>query len=312
MKKRSIVTGGAGFLGSHLCEELLRKGHEVICVDNFLTSTEENISHLKNDSGFSFIRHDVTVPFDIKADWIFNLASPASPVQYQSRPVLTTRINVLGALNVLDLATKTGARIFQASTSEVYGSPTVHPQKETYWGNVNPVGPRSCYDEGKRCVETLFFDYLREFNLDIRVARIFNTFGPRMQPDDGRVVSNFIMQALKGESITINGDGSQTRSFCYVNDMVEGILCFMEQGLLKGPVNLGNPEEIKIRDLASYIIKMTGSKSQVIFRDLPQDDPAQRQPDITLAKTSFNWSPSTSMESGLKKTIQYFQEQHFS
>ena len=313
MKKRSLVTGGAGFLGSHLCEQLLSMNHEVICLDNLLTSTEDNISHLMSDKSFSFLKHDVTSPFDIKADWIFNLASPASPVQYQSRPVLTTRINVLGALNVLDLAKLTGARIFQASTSEVYGSPAVHPQKEDYWGNVNPVGPRSCYDEGKRCVETLFFDYYREHQLDIRVGRIFNTFGPRMQPDDGRVVSNFIMQALKGESITIYGDGSQTRSFCYVNDMVEGIIRYMEQDkFLPGPINLGNPSEIKIKDLARLIVQMTGSSSLVNFRDLPQDDPVQRQPDITLAKSKLNWAPSTDIQTGLRDTIRYFQVKHFS
>jgi len=311
MKKRSLVTGGAGFLGSHLCEQLLRSGHEVICLDNLLTSTENNISHLLSNSNFSFLRQDVTMPFELKVDWIFNLASPASPVQYQSRPVLTTRINVLGALNVLELAKATGARIFQASTSEVYGSPAVHPQKEDYWGNVNPVGPRSCYDEGKRCVETLFFDYYREFKLDIRVGRIFNTFGPRMQPDDGRVVSNFIMQALKGESITLYGDGSQTRSFCYVNDMVEGIIRYMEHDqMLPGPINLGNPEEIKIRELAELIIEMTGSSSKVQSRDLPQDDPAQRQPDITLAKNKLNWAPTTDIQKGLLSTIQYFREYH--
>lgn len=307
MSKRSLVTGGAGFLGSHLCDRLLSMGHEVICLDNLLTSTEDNIAHLKSNTKFKFILHDVTVPFTEKADWIFNLACPASPVQYQSRPIETTRTNVIGALNVLELARKTGARIFQASTSEVYGSPTVHPQKEDYWGNVNPVGPRSCYDEGKRCVETLFFDYKREHNLDIKVGRIFNTFGPRMQPDDGRVVSNFIMQALEGKQLTIYGSGSQTRSFCYVDDMVEAIIRFMslDDGFT-GPMNLGNPEELKIKDLAELITRLTGSGSGVTVKSLPEDDPVQRQPDISLARTKLGWNPQTDIQFGLQKTIDYF------
>lgn len=308
MSKRSLVTGGAGFLGSHLCERLLKMGHDVICLDNLLTSTEENIAHLKSQPKFRFVHHDVTVPFTEEADWIFNLACPASPVQYQSRPIETTRTNVIGALNVLELARKTGARIFQASTSEVYGSPTVHPQTEDYWGNVNPVGPRSCYDEGKRCVETLFFDYRREHDLDIRVGRIFNTFGPRMQPDDGRVVSNFITQALRGEELTIYGSGSQTRSFCYVDDMVEAIVLFMSlEDKFPGPMNLGNPGESTIIDLAKIIIQLTGSSSGITVRELPQDDPTQRKPDITLARTKLKWEPKTDMEVGLKNTIRYFQ-----
>lgn len=308
MNKRSLVTGGAGFLGSHLCERLLNMGHEVICLDNFLTSTEKNIAHLRGNPKFKLVNHDVTEPFQEKADWIFNLACPASPVQYQSRPIETTRTNVLGALNVLELARKNKARIFQASTSEVYGSPVVHPQKEDYWGNVNPVGPRSCYDEGKRCVETLFFDYKREHDLDIRIGRIFNTFGPRMQPDDGRVVSNFIMQALAGNELTIYGSGSQTRSFCYVDDMIEAIIRLMslEDGFT-GPVNLGNPEELKISELARVIIRLTGSTSGLTIRPLPQDDPVQRQPDISLARAKLGWNPVTDIQFGLQKTIRYFQ-----
>ncbi|MES2528792.1 MAG: UDP-glucuronic acid decarboxylase family protein [Bdellovibrionota bacterium] len=307
MNKRSIVTGGAGFLGSHLCEKLLAMNHEVICLDNFMTSGEENIAHLVSHPKFKFINHDVMIPFHEKADWIFNLASPASPVNYQNQPILTTKTNILGAINMLDLAVATGARIFQASTSEVYGSPSIHPQKESYWGNVNPIGPRSCYDEGKRCAESLFFDYLREHKVDIRVGRIFNTFGPRMQPDDGRVVSNFIVQALAGKDLTIYGSGNQTRSFCYVTDMVEAIVAYMSvDSPMPGPVNLGNPGELNISALAALIIKLTGSSSQLVFKDLPQDDPIQRQPDISLAIKSFNWKPVVQMETGLKKTIEYF------
>lgn len=308
MRMRSLVTGGAGFLGSHLCERLLEMGHEVICLDNLRTSSEENFEHLKSNPRFRFLFQDVTIPITETADWIFNLASPASPVQYQSRPVETTRTNILGALNVLELARTTGARVFQASTSEVYGSPTVHPQSEDYWGNVNPVGPRSCYDEGKRCVETLFFDYRREHELDIRVGRIFNTFGPRMQPDDGRVVSNFITQALSGNELTIYGSGSQTRSFCYVDDMVEAIIRFMAlEEKFPGPMNLGNPEELKILDLAKAIVRLTGSASGVSVRELPQDDPVQRRPDITLAQKILGWEPKTDIETGLLRTIRYFQ-----
>lgn len=308
MSKRCLVTGGAGFLGSHLCERLLSDGHRVICLDNLVTSSEENISHLRQDSGFQFVHQDVTEPFHFEVDWIFNLASPASPVQYQSRPVETTRTNVLGALNVLELARKTKARIFQASTSEVYGSPDVHPQKESYWGNVNPIGPRSCYDEGKRCVETLFFDYLREYQLDIRVGRIFNTFGPRMRPDDGRVVSNFIMQALKGEKLTIYGKGTQTRSFCYVDDMVDAIVRFMNlEEKFPGPMNLGNPEETQIEKLGQMILSLAKSSSGMEVFPLPEDDPVQRQPDITLAKEKIGWVPAISIEAGLVRTILFFQ-----
>ena len=311
MNKRSIVTGGAGFLGSHLCEKLLAMNHEVICLDNLMTSSEANIAHLISDKRFKFVQHDVMQPFHEKSDWIFNLASPASPFYYQTKPLFTTKTNILGSINMLDLAVKTGARIFQASTSEVYGSPVVHPQTESYWGNVNPIGPRSCYDEGKRCAESLFFDYEREHKVDIRVGRIFNTFGPRMQPDDGRVVSNFIVQALAGKDITIYGSGKQTRSFCYVTDMVDAIIAYMNvEKRLPGPVNIGNPEEMTINDLAALIIKFTQSGSQIVYRDLPQDDPIQRQPDISLATSSFNWKPATDMKLGLKKTIEYFQSKN--
>ncbi len=285
--------------------------HEVICLDNLMTSTEANIAHLTANKNFRFINHDVMVPFHEKADWIFNLASPASPFYYQTKPILTTKTNILGSINMLDLAVKTAARIFQASTSEVYGSPVIHPQTESYWGNVNPIGPRSCYDEGKRCAESLFFDYEREYKLDIRVGRIFNTFGPRMQPDDGRVVSNFIVQALAGKDITIYGSGKQTRSFCYVTDMADAIVSYMNvDKRLPGPVNLGNPEEMTINDLAALIIKFTKSASKIIHMDLPQDDPIQRQPDISLATRSFNWKPETEMKLGLKKTIEYFQSKN--
>lgn len=311
MKKRSLVTGGAGFLGSHICERLLELNHEVTCLDNLMTCSEDNISHLRRNKNFRFVRHDVCEPFDQPVDWIFNLASPASPIHYQNFPIETTMANVLGSINMLELAKKNQARIFQASTSEVYGSPAVHPQKETYWGNVNPVGPRSCYDEGKRCAETLFFDYLREHEVDIRVARIFNTFGPRMQPDDGRVVSNFIMQALTNKNLTLYGKGNQTRSFCYVDDMVNGIIKFMSlEERFPGPMNLGNPEEITISDLAGLVIKLTNSRSQIIFKELPEDDPIQRQPDISLARKTINWSPLVNVSSGLNQTISFFRKNY--
>ncbi len=307
MKKRTIVAGGAGFLGSHLCEKLLLMDHEVICLDNLMTSNEVNVAHLITQKGFRFVRHDVMLPFYEKADWIFNLASPASPFYYQTKPILTTKTNILGSINLLDLAVRTGARIFQASTSEVYGSPMIHPQVESYWGNVNPVGPRSCYDEGKRCAESLFFDYLREHNVDIRIGRIFNTFGPRMLADDGRVVSNFIVRALAGKDITIYGSGKQTRSFCYVSDMVDAILAYMSvETRLPGPVNLGNPEEIMINDLANLILKFTHSDSRIVYTVPQQDDPIQRQPDITLATSAFNWKPVVNTKEGLKLTIDYF------
>jgi UDP-glucuronate decarboxylase len=301
-----LVTGGAGFIGSHLCEHLIWGGHEVLCVDNYLTGSKENIEHLQRNPRFEAMRHDVTLPLYVEVDRIFNLACPASPIQYQADPVKTTRVNVLGAINMLGLAKRVQARILQASTSEVYGDPEVHPQVESYWGNVNPIGVRSCYDEGKRCAETLFFDYLRQYQLDIKVVRIFNTYGPRMHPKDGRVVSNFIVQALRGEDITIYGDGQQTRSFCYVTDLVEALLRMMESEDFTGPVNLGNPGEFTILELASRVITMVGSKSKVVFMPLPEDDPRQRKPDISLAKSKLNWEPQVTLEDGLRETIAYF------
>ena len=305
--KRILITGGAGFLGSHLSERLLKEDHEVLCVDNFYTSTRRNIVHLLDHPNFELLRHDVTFPLYVEVDQIYNLACPASPIHYQRDPVQTTKTSVHGAINMLGLAKRTGARILQASTSEVYGDPEVHPQTEDYWGNVNPIGIRSCYDEGKRCAETLFFDYRRQHGTKIKVARIFNTYGPKMLPDDGRVVSNFIMQALQGQDITIYGDGSQSRSFCYVDDLVEGLIRLMNsREQLTGPVNLGNPGEFTIRELAEKVIEMTGSGSSIIFEPLPQDDPTQRQPDITLAKTELGWDPNITLDQGLKPTIDYF------
>ena len=308
--KRVLVTGGAGFLGSHLCERLLGDGHEVICVDNFYTGQKRNIQHLLKNSNFELMRHDITFPlYGVdKVDWIFNLACPASPIHYQRDPVQTTKTSVHGAINMLGLAKRVGARILQASTSEVYGDPTVHPQVEAYWGNVNCIGPRSCYDEGKRCAETLFFDYYRQHKMDIKVVRIFNTYGPRMQPDDGRVVSNFIMQALRGEPLTVYGRGEQTRSFCYVDDLIEGIVAMMETEHFPGPVNLGNPREFTIKELAELVLKLVGGKSKVVYKDLPQDDPKQRKPDISLAHAKLEWVPSTGLSAGLLKTIEYFKK----
>ena len=309
-RKRILVTGGAGFLGSHLCDRLLERGDEVVCADNLFTGSKRNIEHLHGNPRFEFIRHDVTFPLYLEVDEIYNLACPASPIHYQHDPVQTTKTSVHGAINMLGLAKRLRCRIFQASTSEVYGDPSVHPQVEGYWGNVNPIGIRSCYDEGKRCAETLFFDYHRQHGLDIKVARIFNTYGPRMHPNDGRVVSNFIMQALQGYNITIFGEGQQTRSFCYVDDLVEGFLRFMNtEAGFTGPVNLGNPGEFTIRQLAEKVIELTGSKSQLEFKPLPSDDPLQRQPDISLAKSKLDWEPQVQLEAGLKKTIAYFDAQ---
>lgn len=312
-RKRILVTGGAGFLGSHLIDRLLENGDEVVCMDNLFTGTKRNIEHLLNNPRFEFMRHDVTFPVYIEVDQIYNLACPASPIHYQHDPVQTTKTSVHGAINMLGLAKRLRVPIFQASTSEVYGDPSVHPQLESYWGNVNPIGPRSCYDEGKRCAETLFFDYHRQHGLDIKVARIFNTYGPRMHPNDGRVVSNFIVQALKGENITLYGDGSQTRSFCYVDDLISGFIKFMnttDSGdggkPFPGPINLGNPNEFSIRQLAEKVISMTGSSSQIIFKPLPADDPLQRQPDIKLAKKHLDWEPNIELDDGLAKTIAYF------
>jgi len=308
-EKRTLVTGGAGFIGSFLCEQLLARGHQVICVDNMFTGTRRNIAHLLANPNFEFLRHDVTFPLYIEVDEIYNLACPASPVHYQRDPVQTTKTSVHGAINMLGLAKRVKARILQASTSEVYGDPEIHPQRESYWGNVNPIGPRSCYDEGKRCAETLFFDYHRQHRLSIKVARIFNTYGPRMHPNDGRVVSNFIVQALKGEPITIFGDGSQTRSFCFVDDLVEGLIRLMNSpGELTGPINLGNPREFNMRKLAEKVIDLTGSHSRIECRPLPVDDPKQRQPDISLAVANLHWSPRIQLEEGLLKTIAYFRE----
>jgi UDP-glucuronate decarboxylase len=309
MRTRVLVTGGAGFLGSHLCERLLSENCDVICLDNLFTGQKSNIAHLMNNPYFEFVRHDVTFPYFVEVDEIYNLACPASPVHYQFDPVQTTKTSVHGAINMLGLAKRTKAKIFQASTSEVYGDPEVHPQKEEYWGRVNPIGIRSCYDEGKRCAETLFFDYHRQHNVNIKVARIFNTYGPRMHPNDGRVVSNFIVQALEGQDITIYGDGKQTRSFCYVDDLIEGFVRLMNTADgFTGPVNLGNPNEFTMLELAEEVIKLTNSGSKLIFKPLPSDDPKQRQPDITLAKKELNWEPTISLEVGLKKTISYFDE----
>jgi UDP-glucuronate decarboxylase len=307
--QRVLVTGGAGFLGSHLCERLLAAGDEVLCVDNFFTSRRENIAHLLDHPQFELMRHDVTFPLYVEVDVIYNLACPASPIHYQFDPVQTVKTSVHGAINMLGLAKRVKARILQASTSEVYGDPQVHPQREEYWGRVNPIGLRSCYDEGKRCAETLFFDYHRQHGLDVKVARIFNTYGPRMQPDDGRVVSNFIMQALRGQDITIFGDGSQTRSFCYVTDLIDGLIRLMrtENGFT-GPVNLGNPTEFTIRQLAQRVVALTNSRSKIVFCDLPADDPKQRQPDITLARTKLEWHPVVELDEGLKQTVNYFAE----
>jgi UDP-glucuronate decarboxylase len=308
-RKRVMVTGGAGFLGSHLCERLLKEGNDVLCVDNFYSGTKDNIVHLLGNPHFELMRHDVTFPLYIEIDEIYNLACPASPVHYQWDPVQTTKTSVLGAINMLGLAKRTKAKILQASTSEVYGDPEVHPQKEDYWGHVNPIGIRSCYDEGKRCAETLFFDYYRQHDLDIKVVRIFNTYGPRMHPNDGRVVSNFIVQALRGEDITIYGDGSQTRSFCYVDDLIEGFLRMMGSAHeVTGPINIGNPKEFTIRQLAETVLKMVGGESRLILKPLPQDDPKQRQPDITVARNTLGWEPQVELEAGLQKTISYFKE----
>jgi UDP-glucuronate decarboxylase len=307
IRKHILVTGGAGFLGSHLCERHLNNGHKVLCLDNFFTGTKENIQHLIDNPHFEVKRHDVIFPFYEEVDEIYNLACPASPIHYQFDPVQTTKTSVHGAINMLGLAKRTNAKIFQASTSEVYGDPDVHPQPEGYWGNVNPVGIRSCYDEGKRCAETLFFDYYRQHNLRIKVARIFNTYGPRMQLNDGRVVSNFIIQALKGEDITIYGDGSQTRSFCYVDDLIEGWIRFMgTPDDFTGPVNLGNPNELTVHQLAEKVIEITDSRSQLLFKPLPSDDPKQRQPDISLARKHLGWKPKVSLDEGLHRTITYF------
>jgi len=307
-RKRILVTGGAGFLGSHLCESLLAAGNDVLCVDNFYTGAKENIAHLQDDPHFEVMRHDVTFPLYVEVDEIFNLACPASPVHYQNDPVSTTKTSVHGAINLLGLAKRLNARIFQASTSEVYGDPKMHPQKEDYWGHVNPVGVRSCYDEGKRCAETLFFDYRRQCRLSIKVARIFNTYGPRMHPNDGRVVSNFIMQALTNQPLTIYGDGNQTRAFCYVDDLIDGFLAFMDTpDELTGPMNIGNPNEFTIGELADLVLEITGSKSKLVNEPLPLDDPTQRCPDIEFARDSLGWVPKTSLREGLEKTIEYFE-----
>lgn len=308
-QKRILVTGGAGFLGSHLCDRLVNDGHDVLCVDNFFTGSKSNISHLLARPNFEFMRHDVTFPLYVEVDEIYNLACPASPIHYQFDPVQTTKTSVHGAINVLGLAKRVKARVFQASTSEVYGDPTVHPQTESYWGNVNPIGHRACYDEGKRCAETLFFDYYRQHGLRIKVARIFNTYGPRMHPNDGRVVSNFIVQALKNEPIAVYGDGHQTRSFCYVDDLIEAFIRFMDSpDEFVGPVNLGNPGEFTILELAETVIKLTKSSSEIIFKPLPHDDPLRRQPDISLAKKHLDWEPQINLEKGLKATIDYFRK----
>ncbi len=308
LETRVLVTGGAGFLGSHLCERLIAGGAGVICVDNFFTGTRRNVEALRDKPRFELLDHDVTLPLDIEAGRIFNLACPASPIHYQRDPVATTKTNVHGAINMLDLARRRDAKILQASTSEVYGDPTVHPQVESYWGNVNPIGPRACYDEGKRCAETLFFDYRRQYGLTIKVARIFNTYGPRMHPNDGRVVSNFIVQALLNRDITVFGDGMQTRSFCYVDDLVDGLLRLMDTGdEVTGPVNLGNPEEFAIVDLAKAVIELTGSRSRIVHRPLPQDDPRQRRPDISQAQRLLGWKPQTALQAGLTRTIGYFE-----
>ncbi len=309
LNKRILVTGGAGFLGSHLCERLLAEGHEVLCVDNFFTSSRSNVGHLLQNPNFELMRHDVTFPLFVEVDEVYNLACPASPIHYQFDPVQTTKTSVHGAINMLGLAKRTKATMFQASTSEVYGDPKVHPQPESYWGNVNPIGLRSCYDEGKRCAETLCFDYHRQHKLRIKVARIFNTYGPRMHPNDGRVVSNFILQALRGEPLTVYGDGSQSRSFCYVDDLIEAFVRFMATPPeCTGPMNLGNPGEFTILELAEKVVAMTGSRSEIVFKPLPYDDPTQRQPDITLARKELGWSPQVPLDKGLEKTVAYFKE----
>jgi UDP-glucuronate decarboxylase len=308
-ERRVLVTGGAGFIGSHLCERLLQGGHEVLCVDNFYTGTRPNVHHFLSNPRFELMRHDICLPLYVEVDEIFNLACPASPIHYQFDPVQTTKTSVHGAINMLGLAKRVKARILQASTSEVYGDPTIHPQTEEYWGNVNPIGPRSCYDEGKRCAETLFFDYRRQYRLPIKVARIFNTYGPRMRPDDGRVVSNFIVQAIRNQDITIYGDGSQTRSFCYVHDLIDGLVRLMESGdEVPGPVNLGNPVEFAIRELAELTIDLTGSSSKLIHKPLPDDDPKQRRPNIDKARELLGWSPKVQLRQGLLNTIAYFEE----
>ncbi len=308
-KKRVLITGGAGFLGSHLSDILLQQGHDVLCLDNFFTGTKSNILHLLSNPHFELLRHDVTIPLYVEVDQIYNLACPASPIHYQFDPVQTTKTSVHGAINMLGLAKRTKAKIMQASTSEVYGDPEVHPQTEDYWGHVNPIGFRSCYDEGKRCAETLFFDYKRQHNVNIKVARIFNTYGPRMHPNDGRVVSNFIVQALKGEDITIYGDGNQTRSFCYVDDLIDGFIRLMNSSdETTGPFNLGNPGEFTIKELAEKVVAMVGSKSKLVYKELPFDDPKQRKPNIDKAKTELGWEPSVKLEEGLVKTIQYFDD----
>ncbi|QFY90651.1 SDR family oxidoreductase [Magnetovirga frankeli] len=309
LRKRILVTGGAGFLGSHLCERLLADGHDVICVDNFFTGTKDNIAHLLSNPYFELMRHDVTFPLYVEVDEIYNLACPASPIHYQQDPVQTTKTSVHGAINMLGLAKRVKAKIFQASTSEVYGDPVEHPQPESYWGNVNPIGPRSCYDEGKRCAETLFFDYRRQHGLRIKVARIFNTYGPRMHPNDGRVVSNFIVQALRGEPLTLYGDGTQSRSFCYVDDLIEGFVRLMNSpDKLAGPMNLGNPGEFTMIELAETIRDLTGSSSALVHKPLPTDDPRQRQPDISLARSALDWEPKVPLREGLKPTIAYFEQ----
>ncbi|MEE2981686.1 MAG: UDP-glucuronic acid decarboxylase family protein [Pseudomonadota bacterium] len=308
-RKRILVTGGAGFLGSHLCEKLIARGHDVLCVDNFYTGSKDNLIHLLNNPFFELMRQDITFPLYVEADEIYNLACPASPVHYQFDPVQTTKTSVHGAINMLGLAKRIKARILQASTSEIYGDPAVHPQPESYWGHTNPIGPRACYDEGKRCAETLFFDYHRQHSVQIKVARIFNTYGPRMHPNDGRVVSNFIVQALTNQPITIYGDGSQTRSFCFVDDLIAGLTSLMESGPeITGPVNLGNPHEFTISELAGLVVEMTGSKTRVINKPLPTDDPKQRQPDITCAKEILGWTPRVELREGLPRTIQYFED----
>ena len=305
--KKILVTGGAGFIGSHLCEKLLSQGNEVICVDNYFTGSKSNVKNLIDNSKFELIRHDITFPLYLEVDQIYNLACPASPIHYQHDPVQTIKTSVHGAINMLGLAKRLGAKIFQASTSEVYGDPEVHPQHELYWGKVNPIGPRSCYDEGKRCAETLFFDYHRQHNVDIKIARIFNTYGPRMHPDDGRVVSNFIVQALLNKDITIYGDGTQTRSFCYIDDLIGVVQLFMNfDNDFTGPINIGNPDEFSILELAKKVIDLTDSKSKLVFKELPEDDPKQRQPDIMLAKEKLHWEPKIKLSEGLRNTIEYF------
>ena len=305
--KRILVTGGSGFLGSHLCERLLNEGHEVICVDNYFTGSKDNLNSISNNKRLEIIRHDITLPLFIEVDEIYNLACPASPIHYQHDPVQTIKTSVIGSINMLGLSKRVGAKILQASTSEVYGDPEVHPQTEDYWGNTNPIGMRACYDEGKRCAETLFFDYYRSHKVSIKVARLFNTYGPRMHPNDGRVVSNFIVQALLGEPITIYGDGTQTRSFCFVDDLISGLIKLMNSGDdIVGPINLGNPSEITVKALADIILDMTNSSSKIIFKELPSNDPVRRKPEITLAKSLLNWEPDVSLENGLVKTIDYF------